>query len=50
MLKWVAVLRNDWTDATLKLKLEALRSAFAAEPRDLARINLTLRSLLVRIG
>ena len=41
--------RNYWTDATLKLKLEALRSAVAAKPRDLARINLALRSLLVKV-
>ena len=41
--------RSYWTDATLGLKLEALRAAAAAEPRDLARINLALRALLLKV-
>lgn len=41
--------RSYWEDATLKLKLDALRSAVAAEPRDLARINEALRSLLLKV-
>ena len=41
--------RNYWSDATLNLKLETLRTAVAAEPRDIARINLALRSLLLKV-
>ena len=41
--------RNYWTDATLKLKLESLGSAVAAQPRDLARINAALRALLTKV-
>ena len=41
--------RNYWADLTLKLKLETLRSAVAAEPRDIGRINLALRSLLQKV-
>ena len=41
--------RNYWSDATLKLKLESLRAAVAAEPRDVARINNALRSLLFKV-
>lgn len=41
--------RNYWEDATLSLKLEALRAAVQAEPRDLARINEKLRALLVKV-
>ena len=41
--------RNYWEDATLNLKLEALRTAVLAEPRDLARINERLRALLVKV-
>jgi len=31
------------------LKLEALRAAVAAEPRDIARINIALRALLQKV-
>jgi len=41
--------RNYWQDATLSLKLEELRMAAAAQPRDLVRINDALRSLLVKV-
>ena len=41
--------RSYWVDATLKLKLEVLRNAVAAEPRDIARINTALRSLLLKV-
>ena len=41
--------RNYWEDATLNLKLEALRAAVQAEPRDLARVNDRLRALLVKV-
>jgi len=41
--------RNYWQDATLNLKLEELRTAATAQPRDLARINDVLRSLLVKV-
>lgn len=34
---------------TLNLKLEALRAAVLAEPRDLVRINERLRALLVKV-
>lgn len=41
--------RSYWEDATLKLKLDALRTAVGAEPRDLARINQVLLSLLLKV-
>lgn len=41
--------RNYWEDATLNLKLEALRTAVLAEPRELARVNEKLRALLVKV-
>lgn len=41
--------RSYWVDATLKLKLEALRAAATAVPRNIARINLALRSLLLKV-
>ena len=41
--------RSYWEDATLNLKLDALRAAVEAEPRDLARINERLRALLVKV-
>ncbi len=41
--------RSYWEDATLKLKLETLRTAVTALPRDRARINLALRSLLLKV-
>lgn len=41
--------RNYWSDATLKLKLESLQAAVSADPRDIARINLVLRSLLSKV-
>jgi len=41
--------RNYWEDATLSLKLEALRTAVLAEPRDLARVNEKLRALLLKV-
>lgn len=41
--------RSYWEDATLKLKLESLRAAVAAEPRDLGRVNQVLRSLLLKV-
>lgn len=41
--------RNYWQDATLGLKLDALRNAVRAEPRDLARINGCLRALLLKV-
>jgi DNA invertase Pin-like site-specific DNA recombinase len=41
--------RNYWSDATLKLKLESLQAAVSADPRDIARINLALRSLLSKV-
>lgn len=41
--------RNYWTDATLKLKLETLQSAVVARPLDIARINLALRALLLKV-
>ena len=41
--------RSYWEDATLKLKLEVLATAVAAEPRDIGRINTALRSLLVKV-
>lgn len=41
--------RSYWKDVTLGLKLDALRAAVATEPRDIARINLTLRALLLKV-
>jgi len=41
--------RSYWEDATLKLKLETLRAAVAAVPRDLARINAAYRSVLLKV-
>jgi hypothetical protein len=41
--------RNYWKDATLALKLEALRSAVQTLPRDLARVNERLRLLLSKV-
>lgn len=41
--------RNYWKDATLALKLEALRSAVRALPRDLALVNERLRLLLLKV-
>lgn len=41
--------RSYWQDATLSLKLDALRDAVKATPRDLARINERLRALLVKV-
>ena len=41
--------RSYWQDATLRLKLEALRNAALAEPRDLARVNERLRLLLTKV-
>jgi len=41
--------RSYWQDATLNLKLAELRAAAIAQPRDLARINDALRSLLVKV-
>ena len=41
--------RSYWQDATLNLKLEELRAAAIAQPRDLARINDALRSLLMKV-
>lgn len=41
--------RNYWADATLKLKLEAYRSAVGAVPRDVARVNAALLRLLLKV-
>lgn len=41
--------RNYWQDATLRLKLEALRTAVFAQPRELSRINEKLRLLLAKV-
>lgn len=41
--------RSYWQDATLRLKLEALRNAVLAVPRDLARVNERLRLLLNKV-
>lgn len=41
--------RNYWQDATLRLKLEALRNAVFSQPRDLSRINEKLRLLLSKV-
>ena len=41
--------RNYWKDATLALKLEALRSAVQTLPRDLALVNERLRLLLFKV-
>ena len=41
--------RNYWKDATLALKLDALRSAVQALPRNLALVNERLRLLLSKV-
>ena len=41
--------RNYWKDATLALKLEALRSAVQVLPRNLALVNERLRLLLSKV-
>lgn len=41
--------RNYWQDATLNIKLEELRTAAVAQPRDLVRLNAALRALLVKV-
>lgn len=41
--------RSYWEDATLKIKLEELRAAVSAVPRDLARINSAYRALLLKV-
>ena len=41
--------RSYWQDATLAMKLETLRTAVLAEPRNLARINDALRLLLLKV-
>ena len=41
--------RNYWQDATLRLKLEALRNSVLAHPRELSRVNEKLRLLLSKV-